>query len=62
VDAMKRFAVFAGHVYYPCGGIEDFRKSFDTLDEAIEFEKSLLEIRDYTKPDWTQVIDLDKHE
>ena len=32
---IKRYAVFAGDVYYPEGGFEDYFASYDTLDEAL---------------------------
>jgi hypothetical protein len=31
---MKRYLVFDGDHYYPCGGWSDFRMDFDTLEEA----------------------------
>jgi hypothetical protein len=31
---MKPYLVFAGDVYYPLGGFDDFKGSFDTLEEA----------------------------
>jgi hypothetical protein len=31
---MKRFWVFVYDVYYPSGGLNDFSKDFDTLEEA----------------------------
>jgi hypothetical protein len=31
---MKRFLVFAGDMYYPDGGWNDFRGAYDTLKEA----------------------------
>lgn len=34
---MKRFMLFAGENYYPCGGMEDFKGSFDTYEEAEEY-------------------------
>lgn len=34
---MKRFLVFTYDSYYPCGGWQDFKASFDTLAEAIAF-------------------------
>ena len=59
---MKRFAVFAGDNYYPCGGMNDFQKSFDTWGEALDFEKELMAKRDYTKPDWIQTFDMEEYE
>lgn len=31
---LKRFLVFGGSRYYPSGGWEDFKGSFDTLEEC----------------------------
>ena len=31
---MKRYALFAYDCYYPCGGMNDFKASFDTLEKA----------------------------
>lgn len=31
---LKRFLYFNGYVYYPSGGWDDFKQSFDTLEEA----------------------------
>lgn len=33
---MKRYLLFAGSVYYPDGGWDDFKDSFDTREQAIE--------------------------
>lgn len=33
---MKRYWLFGGSTYYPCGGMMDFVDSFDTLGEATE--------------------------
>lgn len=34
---MKRFLVFAGDTYYPVGGMDDFLKDFDSMDEALKY-------------------------
>ncbi len=34
---MKNWFLFAGHHYYPSGGMGDFIKAFSTDDEAEEF-------------------------
>lgn len=36
----KRFMVFTADVYYPAGGLDDCRDSFDTLEQAKEFLKN----------------------
>lgn len=33
---MKRYALFAGSRYYPRGGWEDFRGTYDTPEEAAQ--------------------------
>ena len=32
---MKRYLLFAGDIYYPSGGWDDFKDSFDGVAEAI---------------------------
>jgi hypothetical protein len=50
---MKRFMLFSGRNYYPKGGMQDFRGSFDTLEEAeSENRKSL-------GTDWWEIFDND---
>ena len=48
---MKRFLLFIGATWYPCGGWCDFYAPFDTLEEASSLAKSI-------KPDWWHVVDL----
>lgn len=36
------YLVFYGHDYYPVGGWDDFRKGFDSRDEAIGFARGLV--------------------
>ena len=31
----KRFMLFAGRNYYPSGGMDDYVRSFDTVEQAI---------------------------
>lgn len=38
---MKNFLLFGGEIYYAGGGMEDFIKDFDTLQEATEFANSV---------------------
>lgn len=54
---MKRFAVFAGDVYYPCGGWNDYRESFDTLDEARRYVFNWA-----CRADWWHIVDLTTRE
>lgn len=49
---MKRFLLFSGDEYYPVGGWEDFKGSFDTKEEAEEFLS-----QQEVKYDWNQIID-----
>lgn len=44
---MRRFAVFRSAYYYPNGGMGDFKKSFDTIEEAQEYAASLAPAKDY---------------
>lgn len=48
---MKRFALFACDQYYPCGGWDDFKGSFDSVHDA------LTELAT-TSCDWWHIIDL----
>ena len=48
---MKRWMLFAGHNYYPVGGMEDFQGDYDTLVECIEHFFTL----DYHE--WWNVLD-----
>lgn len=34
---MKKILVFAGDIYYPLGGMKDFKGSFETEDEVMKF-------------------------
>lgn len=34
---MKRFLLFVYPIFYPIGGMRDFKGSFDTLEEAMKF-------------------------
>jgi cellobiose phosphorylase len=47
---MKRYIVFSGDNYYPIGGWEDFKDSFNTLEEAREYQSNM--------PDWFHIVDL----
>jgi hypothetical protein len=47
---MKRYLMFAGSHYYPCGGWEDFKGCYDTVEEAEAAARA-------EKEDWTQVVD-----
>lgn len=47
---MKRYLTFAGDRYYPLGGWEDRRLSYDTKEEAVEAVSG--------RWDWWHVVDL----
>lgn len=49
---MKRFLVFAFDHYYPKGGMNDFKGSFDTKEEAIAFSNTLQNVPDESWEDW----------
>lgn len=49
---MKRYLVFKGAVYYPCGGMEDFVADFDFLIDA---KQSLGDVTDY---EWGHIYDV----
>jgi hypothetical protein len=49
---VKRYLLFSGSSYYPCGGWDDFRGDYDSRDAAIgQGAKSL--------GDWFHVVDLE---
>ena len=48
---MKRYLLFRGDIYYPAGGWDDFKGSFDTLVEAAE------EATKDSSFDWWHVVD-----
>ena len=45
---MKRYALFTGDDYYPRGGWDDFKGSFDTVEDALAAPRG----------EWFQVVDL----
>jgi hypothetical protein len=53
---MKRYALFLGEFYYPSGGWDDFKNSFDTLDEAIK--AALKEDTARAPKNWWHIVDL----
>lgn len=48
---MKRYLVFFGDCQHPDGGWDDFKGSFDTIEEAREF------VKNKKINDWFQIID-----
>lgn len=58
--AVKRFLAFAGSNYYPDGGWNDFKGSFETLEEAIkELDPDIRTRWPSEAPlyDWTHIVD-----
>ncbi len=52
---MKNFLVFIGESYSPCGGCRDFRKDFDTLEEAKQY---IVSLKLNFNCEWVQIVDL----
>lgn len=49
---MKRYLLFMGLDYYPAGGWDDLRDSFDTVSEAESSAKTMM-----TRFNWWHVVD-----
>lgn len=47
---MKRYLLFGGEDYYPLGGWDDFRDSFDSAEEACDLPLG-------RNVDWAHVVD-----
>lgn len=54
---MKRFLLFVGDTYYPCGGWRDFKGSFDTEDEARAHAAVLKADENGYGWDWAHIVD-----
>lgn len=52
-----QFIIFAGSFYYPCGGWNDFRGSFDTVEECQNYL-----LNNKFKFDWFQIVHRDTGE
>lgn len=52
---MKRYLLFIGYNYYPCGGWSDFKETFNTLLECEEY-LCILKANERCK-DWFQIVD-----
>lgn len=61
---MKKYLLFAGHNYYPAGGVLDFIGDYDTLEEALEEANRKEGWEDYKTEvyDWWHVVDHDTME
>ena len=51
-----RYWLFAGHSYYPHGGMRDYIDSFDSIDDAVKAFKDYKDI-DGSFLDWYEVFD-----
>ena len=57
---MKNYLVFLGEHYYPNGGMNDFNKDFDTLDEAKKYIENWLNGAEYPKTEyWYHVYSIE---
>lgn len=52
-----RFWLFAGDNHYPNGGMEDFKDSFDNLDEALKEANKLNSLTNFKLYDWYHIYD-----
>jgi hypothetical protein len=54
-----RYLVFAGSRYYPLGGANDFKGSYNFLDDATEKVAKLLQADEYgcTDLEWAHIFD-----
>ena len=58
---MKRYLLFYGDGYYPCGGWNDFHGDFDSLDDAIATAETGNTPMN-PKFDWAHIVDTTQHE
>jgi len=55
---MKRYLLFCGDRYYPSGGWEDFKGSFNSIEDAIAAAQGFAETHDsFLVCDWYHVVD-----
>lgn len=58
---MKRYILFSGSWYYPCGGWNDFDGIFETPDDAANYivSEAIKEMHDdwCDYPDWAHLVD-----
>lgn len=47
---MIQYLVFAGDYYYPCGGWNDYKSSFESIEEALAAITTL-------NVDWWHIVD-----
>ncbi|MHA1952441.1 MAG: hypothetical protein ACW96U_00655 [Candidatus Heimdallarchaeaceae archaeon] len=53
---MKQFMVFAWWDYEACGGMNDFKDSFDTYQEALDYVESITEYNYDWRYDRAEII------
>jgi len=60
----KRFLLFAGNINWLSGGLQDFKKSFDTVSEAVKVATGNTKDKDLrgTTWEWWHVVDLESGE
>lgn len=49
---MKRYLLFTGDCFYPCGGWDDFRGDFDSVDAA-----KAAKLDRHSRDDWFHIVD-----
>ena len=56
---VRRYWLFAGHSYYPHGGMRDYIDSFDSIDDAVKAFKDYNSSEDMEgiELDWCEVMD-----
>ncbi len=61
---LSRYLLFYGDKYYPSGGMEDFKKDFDTtedaiiwLDEYVKANKIYVTVEEEWKYRWAHIYD-----
>lgn len=52
---MKRFLLFSGVDYYPCGGVNDFEGSFESMGAIVQQISQWKS--DDNLPDWCNALD-----
>lgn len=61
---IDRYWIFAGENYYPSGGIEDWKDSYEELEEAKTGLKNIMENPDQrynicSRYDWGYIVDME---
>ena len=59
MDIEKPYLLFAGHSYYPSGGMRDYKGKFESRDDALEFVEDHNKGASYgNKFDWHHITDI----